>query len=334
MKKRGIIASNIQKKKMGTPHSPRKGSLQVWPRKRAKRIYPKVRTWPNIKDKILGFAGYKVGMCHVILPDNRKNSPTKNELISWPATIVECPPIKVFGVRFYSSDSYGLHPKKDVLLSFPKELSRKLVKPKKINDKALDSIKTDDYSHVALLVMTQPSSTTLGKKKPEVFEIMYGSKDISKIKELAGKDITVDQVISEGDLIDVHAVTRGKGLQGPTKRFGLALRHHKSEKTKRGPGTLGPWHPAKVMFMVPHAGQMGYHARTDYNKQVLKIAKPEELQKSGGHINYGVIKNTCIIIKGSIPGSKKRLVRFNAAIRPNKKLSELVPQVNQIILEK
>lgn len=318
---------------MPIPHSPRKGSLQVWPRKRAKRIYPRIRTWPSIKDKILGFAGYKAGMCHVMLPDNRKNSTTKGEMLAVPATIIECPPIKVFGVRLYSSDSYGLHPKKDFILSFPKNLERKIRKPKKIDDKALDSIKQEDFSHIALLCATQPHLVGIGKKKPEVFEIMYSSKDLGKVKELIGKEITVDMVVKEGEIIDVHAVTKGKGLQGPTKRFGLALRHHKSEKTRRGPGTLGPWHPAKVSFRVPHAGQMGYHTRTDYNKQVLKIAKPEELNKAGGIKNYSVIRNTCIIVKGSVPGSKKRLIRFNASIRPNPKLTELVPQVAEIVIK-
>ena len=52
---------------------PRAGSLAFWPRKRAKRIYPRVTTWSKSdKTKIDGFAGYKSGMVHVSIIDNRK----------------------------------------------------------------------------------------------------------------------------------------------------------------------------------------------------------------------------------------------------------------------
>ena len=51
--------------------SSRHGSLQYWPRKRAKRIYPEVK-WASVKDpkaKALGFAAYKAGMTHVLIKD-------------------------------------------------------------------------------------------------------------------------------------------------------------------------------------------------------------------------------------------------------------------------
>ena len=58
---------------MGQSHAPRHGSMQFWPRKRARRMYPRVRSWADCKDaKPLGFAGYKVGMTHVIYVDNKK----------------------------------------------------------------------------------------------------------------------------------------------------------------------------------------------------------------------------------------------------------------------
>ena len=62
------------------PHirRPRKGTLQFWPRKRAKRTFARVRTFPQAKEsKLLGFAGYKVGMTHVMITDNKPTSQTK-----------------------------------------------------------------------------------------------------------------------------------------------------------------------------------------------------------------------------------------------------------------
>ena len=85
---------------MPKPRAPRRGSLQYWPRKRSKRVFARVRTWNNVKEvKPLGFAGYKVGMTHLLINDNRKTSTTKGIDISCPATIVECPPLKILSLK-------------------------------------------------------------------------------------------------------------------------------------------------------------------------------------------------------------------------------------------
>src|SRR3989344_8552740 len=90
--------------------SPRQGSMQYWPRSRASDIVARIRTWPQVKDqKVLGFAGYKVGMTHIFIKDNAPNSMTKGDEISVPVTVLECPPIKVAGVMAYRHDAYGSH---------------------------------------------------------------------------------------------------------------------------------------------------------------------------------------------------------------------------------
>lgn len=53
----------------------------------------------------------------------------------------------------------------------------------------------------------------------------------------------------------------------------------------------------------------------------------------GGFLNYGIIRNDYIIIKGSVPGSVKRLVRLRPAIRPKKQLKVQVPEITYISLE-
>ena len=56
---------------MPKTRNPRHGSMQYWPRKRAKRSFPRIRSWGASKEnKPLGFAGYKVGMTHVMIVDN------------------------------------------------------------------------------------------------------------------------------------------------------------------------------------------------------------------------------------------------------------------------
>jgi len=319
---------------MPTTRSPRKGSLQYWPRKRASRQYARVRQWAKLGEKgILGFAGYKAGMTHITFIDNNSNSSTKGEEISCPVTVIESPPIKTLSIRFYKQTPYGSKLCSEIFADkIDKELGKKLILPKK--KKKPEDIK--DYDDIMILVHTQPKLTGIGKKKPEVFEMaLAGSKEdkLNLANELLGKDIDITNVFKEGQIVDVHAVSKGKGFQGPVKRFGVSIKSHKSEKTKRGPGNVGPWTGAK-MWRVAYAGQTGYHTRTEYNKWLLKISsKPEEINPKGGFLHYGVIKNPFILLKGSIPGPAKRLIRFNHPVRTNKKLSLEKPEIKYISQE-
>ncbi|MBW2972602.1 50S ribosomal protein L3, partial [Candidatus Woesearchaeota archaeon] len=265
---------------MPKAHKSRHGSMQVWPRVRAKRIYSKVKHFPASKDaKLHGFAGYKVGMTHIIITDARKNSMTKGEDVTVPVTVVECPPVKIVGVRLYKKQYKSIQPLKDILSKPDKELARKIDTPKK-EGKKIDSVKPEEFDELRVLMQTQPKMTGIGKKKPEIFEVNVGGKKEDKLafaKENLGKELSVKDVFSEGQLIDIRAVTKGKGFQGPVKRFGIKVRHHKSEKTKRGPGSLGGWSKqGHVMYRVAHAGQMGFHNRVDYNKQIMMIGEDPE----------------------------------------------------------
>ena len=147
--------------------------------------------------------------------------------------------------------------------------------------------------------------------------------------EKLGKEISVNEAFKEGQLLDSHSITRGKGFQGPVKRFGITLRHHKSEKSRRNPGSLGAWRAqGHIMWRTAHAGKMGYHTRTEYNKWLIKIGlKGEEINQKGGTLHYGLVKNPYILIKGSLPGPPKQSIRFTNAIRPKKKMPE-APQIS------
>ncbi len=281
------------------------------------------------------FPGYKVGMTHLIAVDNRAASKTKGEKIAVPATIIECPAIKIFAVNFYKKTTHGLALSSTLVSKkIDKSVSRVIPIPKKANKK-FEDYKPEDYEDIRLVVYTQPRLTYLGKKKPEIFEIKIGGSVADKFnfaKEHFEKDINLKDVLKEGQVVDCHSISKGKGFQGPVKRFGVSVRHHKSEKTKRGPGSLGPWiGQGHIMWRVAHAGKMGYHQRTEYNKHILKISeKPEEVNPKGGFLNYGLIKNPYVILKGSVAGSRKRLIILSEAIRPNKKIPKEAPTINYI----
>ncbi len=296
--------------------------MEYWPRCRASSTHARIRTWPSGAAKPLGFAGYKAGMTHVFVADSRPNSITKGEEIAMPVTVVECPPLKVFGIRFYSKDAYGLHPSTQIFSDKPEKiLSSVLILPKQQKTKTIDISK---YHDLVLLVHTQPALTGIGKKKPEVFELGVGGSLAEKYAfatSVLSKEVSVQNVFSEGIQLDSHAITKGKGCQGPVKRFGINIRSHKSEKTKRGPGNVGGWTDNRS-FPVPHAGQTGYHQRMERNKLLLKIADPAAVNPAGGFMRYGFVKNPCLIVHGSLGGPAKRLVKLTLAGLPTIKGKE------------
>ncbi len=306
---------------------PRRGSLAFSPRKRARDVVPRIRSWPDYEGepKLLGFAGYKAGMTHVIMIDDRKNSPTYGEEISVPVTVLECPPLRVAGIRVYKNTVYGLQIAKEVWTTeLDEHLSRRLPLPKKINTDVESLKEIEDVAEVRLITYTQPYLITgVPSKTPEVMEYKVGGSDISSVLDYAisklGKEIRVGEVFQEGAFIDVIAITKGKGFQGPVKRWGvitLDAKHARSSKHRRV-GTLGPWTPARVRWTVPQAGQMGFHQRTEYNKRIIKIgSNGEEITPEGGFVHYGVIRSDYVLVSGSVPGPVKRLIRMRDAIRP------------------
>lgn len=297
---------------------PKRGSMGYYPRKRAKRIYPRINTWPSIQDvKPLGFVGYKAGMTHAILIDTSPNSKTRGQQISRPVTILECPPLSAFGFRIYSGNKTSF----DVFShTLSKNLSRKIKIPKKPHNledqyKKLHEIK--NISDVTLLCHTNPSF----KKKPEIFEIALGGdleKQLEHAKALIGKEIKISDVFKQGDFIDVSAVTKGKGIQGPVKRFGVRILGRKASQMHRHTGSLGQTEPGKIRYTVPMAGQTGFQTRTELNKRILKITDGKEVNVKGGFINYGMVSNDALIIEGSVPGPRKRMIRLRYPIRPPK----------------
>src|SRR3989339_704880 len=249
---------------MVTRKSPRKGSLQFWPRKRANKFLPRVN-WDvvnSVGKSLKGFIGYKVGMVSLYVKDNTNDSMTKGKNIAVPSTILECPGMKIYSVRFYKDNKLVTEVLSE---NFDKELKRAVKLP--------------------------------------------GKKD--------GKEISIIDVFGKGELVDLRGLTKGKGLSGPVRRFGIQLKNQKSEKGRRRPGSLGPWHPARVIFRVPMAGQLGMFTRVVYNNKILDLGKSEGKFKNIK--NYGDVKTDYIIVKGSVQGPAKRQLLITTPLRETKK---------------
>ena len=324
--------------------APRHGSLAYLPRGRAKRSIGRIRFWPKVEEgpTMLGFMGYKAGMTHIMMVEDKPDSLHLGKEASHPATILEVPPITVCAIRAYTKDQYGLHTFTEAWMKTPpKDFDRALVLPEEFNTKEQlkkleDNI--DKIAEIRLLAATQPRLVAVPKKKPDISEIKVDGGSIQEqieyAKSLLGKNVSITDVFKEGHFMDAIAITKGKGFQGPVKRWGVNILPRKSNKTKRGVACIGPWKPARVLYTVPRAGQMGYHQRTEYNKRILKIGVDgKNVTPKGGFLNYGEVKGTYVIVDGSLPGPAKRLVRLRYPARPPKKMPESPPNITYISLE-
>ena len=312
---------------MATIRRPRKGSLQFWPRKRAKKPLPRVN-WSSIvsEKKAKGFIGYKAGMASAFVKDETPNSMTKGKKIIVPVTILECPPMKVFSVRFYKNGTV----KTEVLAeTHDKELRNRMRMPKK-KPKKIDEMNPDDFDDITIICYSEVKKTGI-KNRPDVSEIGLGGSIQEKMhfaKEHLGKEINVVDVFQKRQVVDLRGITKGKGFAGPMKRFGISLKSHKSEKGRRRPGSLGPWHPARVTYMTPMAGQLGMFTRNIFNNSVIDIGKAEG--KFRGIKNYGDIKTDYMIIRGSVQGPAKRQLLITQPSRETKKQAKKVLELIEI----
>ncbi len=115
-----------------------------------------------------------------------------------------------------------------------------------------------------------------------------------------GKEITLD-VFAEGECVDVHGVSKGKGFQGPIKRHGL----HRGPTTHgsnyhRRPGSMSAGtNPGRVFKNKKLAGHMGSVNRTALNLEVVKVD----------------VEKNAILVKGSVPGAKKAILDITETVK-------------------
>lgn len=326
-------------------NAPKRGSLAYLPRGRARRIVGRVRFWPEVKAAspvLLGFAGYKAGMTYAYVLDNDQRSPYYGREVIQPVTVVETPPLMLCAIRAYGGGHGGLKTLTEAWTkSPPKYLERVLTLPENLDPESGFKKMEGSLGQIKefrAVFSTQPWLSSVPKKKPELIEVKVSGGSLKDQldygKKTLGKEVRVPDVFSAGQLVDVVSISKGKGIQGPVKRWGVKKLPHKSRKTVRGIGCLGPWHPTYVMHTVPRAGQMGFHQRTECNKKILRIGKDgSEVTPKGGFLRYGVVKGDHLLLGGSVPGAAKRLLRLRVPARPPTRAPKEPPQITYLSLE-
>lgn len=315
---------------------------------------------PSKPPHLTAFLGYKAGMTHVVREVDKPGSKLHKKEVVDAVTIIECPRVVVVGVVGYVETPAGLRALTSVWAGYLSEECRRRFyknwyKSKKKAftryskgyaanrgmDAEINRIKKY-CSVVRAIVHTQPSKTSLVTKKAAIMEIQVNGGNVSDkvdfCKNLFESQVAVSTVFSENEMIDTIAVTKGKGVKGVVKRWGVTRLPRKTHRGLRKVACIGAWHPARVQFQVPRHGQCGYHHRTEVNKKIYRIANGSDpkcastesdiTEKSitpmGGFPHYGVVREDFVMVKGCVLGPKKRLITLRKS---------LVPQTSRKALE-
>merc|ERR1712217_365586 len=248
--------------------------------------------------------GYKAGMTTIVRDLDRPGAKLHKKEIVEAATVIETPPMMVVGLVGYIETPRGL---RSLTTVWAEHLS--------------DELKRRFYKN-----------WYKSKKKAYLMEVQINGGSIADKVDfghgLLEKPVEIDSIFEQDEMIDCIAITKGHGYQGVTSRWGTKKLPRKTHKGLRKVACIGAWHPSHVQWTVARAGQMGYHHRTSVNHKVYRIGKgtdegnastdfdvsKKQITPMGGFVRYGEVKNDFVLLKGSVPGVKKRVMTLRKSM--------------------
>jgi large subunit ribosomal protein L3 len=183
-----------------------------------------------------------------------------------PVTLIEAAPNVVLQKKTVESDGYEA-----IQLGFDDKREKLANKPAK--------------GHVA-------KANTAPKRFIREFRDFAGELEI-------GQEVKVD-IFSEGDIVDVTGISKGKGFQGAIKRHGQSrgpMAH--GSRYHRRPGSMGPVAPNRVFKGKLLPGRMGGDQVTVQNLEIVKVD----------------VERNLLLIKGNVPGAKKAMLKIKSAVK-------------------
>jgi len=171
---------------------------------------------------------------------------------------------------------------------------------------------TDGYNAVQIGFSTKKTKNASKAEQQHAAKagLAHTPRVLSEVRLTTASTLKVGDVVTvaaftEGQLVDVIGVTKGKGFQGVVKRFRVAggPAAHGSMFHRRI-GSIGMRQtPGRVWKNQAMPGHMGSEARTVQNLRVVKILAEKNL----------------ILVKGAIPGANGDDVIVRAAIKGQSK---------------
>merc|ERR1712027_127791 len=353
---------------MGMSHrkfeAPRHGSKGFLPKKRSKRHKGKCKAFPKDDPSkpvhMTAFLGYKAGMTHIVREMDRPGSKVNKKEVVEAVTIVETPPLVCIGVVGYIETPRGMRALKTVRAEhIGEEAKRRFYKNwsqskkkaftksctkwgddlgKKEIEKDLAQMKKY-CSVIRVIVHTQMKILRRRQKKAHIMEVQLNGGSVADKVDFARnhfeKEIPVNAVFAKDEMIDIIGVTKGHGFKGVTSRWHTKKLPRKTHKGLRKVACIGVWHPSRIQFTVPRAGQKGYHHRTEINKKIYDIRDgfhmkdgklvqnnaatdydlaDKSINPMGGFPHYGLVKQDFVMIKGCCIGPKKRVLTLRKSL--------------------
>jgi large subunit ribosomal protein L3 len=256
---------------------------------------------------------------HVITVDDRAKTPNFGKPLFNLSSVLTIPDAQVVGLRLYGHENG-----QDFVVGDVKQAGQ-----------TTEKLPLAKVARVAAVVSSVPRDVGLSQKKPLVMEVGVSGGDTKAQAEfvlgLIGKKVKFTDVFKAGMYVDVLGISKGKGFEGPVTRFGVKRKQHKSRKSVRAVGVIGPWHPAAVMYTIARAGQMGFHQRTETGKRILMVgnASAGQITPPGGFGHFGNVGGDYAVVRGSVPGPASRFVMVRMRARGIAK-SQAPPQVIEV----
>jgi len=186
-----------------------------------------------------------------------------------PVTVLKVTPLRVVQVKTQERDGYSA-----VQVAFGERDVKKLNKPER--------------GHVAKAGV-QPGKRLLELRLDDVsgYEV--------------GQEISVD-ALAAGELVDVTAVSKGKGFAGAMKRHGFSGQKasHGAHRIHRAPGAIGACAtPSRVFKGQRMAGRLGGEKVTTLNLEVVEADAERGL----------------LLVRGAVPGPRGGTVIIRDAVK-------------------
>eukprot|EP00775_Hariotina_reticulata_P009082 gene9082-9252_t len=288
---------------------PRCGSLGFLPKKRCRRGRGKIKSFPRDDASkpchLTGFIGYKAGMTHILRDVDKPGSKLHKKETCETVTIVECPPMIVVGVVGYVKTPRGLRSLNTVWAEhLSDECKRRFYKnwykaKKKAFTKYVKKY-TDGKKEIdaELAQLKKHCSVIRVLAHTQIRKLGLGQKKVDFATSLFEKAVTVDSVFQSNEMIDTIAITKGHGTEGVVTRWGVT---RLPRKTHRG---------LRKVYKIGKKGEDNHGAGTDFD------VSTKDITPMGGFPHYGVVKEDYLMIKGAVPGTKKRPITLRRSLLP------------------
>lgn len=190
-----------------------------------------------------------------------------------------------------------------------------------LNPNTITQVKTKEkegYSAVQIGLLEKKEKSlnkpALGHFKKSGKTGFYFSKEIRLSNETKMDAFTVGAqldvtMFKEGDVVDLTAVSKGKGFQGGMKRYHMAgnYKTHGASLSHRSLGSIGNRaDPGKTFKNKKMPGQMGNYKTTVQNVVVVRVD----------------VENGILLVNGSVPGPKSGIVTISKAIKTLNRLAQ------------